>query len=752
MKIALVSLLATEAFGLKAELSTQSTLTFDTEAAKNRPVSKVITLLKDMLKQLEKEGEEDEEIYDQLACWCETNDKEKTKSIADAEAKIEDLTTKIEEMTASSARLNTEIKNLEKEVAENQDALDKATSIRQKELAEFNAEEKDLLGSISALKSAVTVLGKHHDASFVQLSEPQRPIGEGAYQDPVAVAERTTDKRTKCEDGKWNDCYDANGDYMDHHNPNKPSAAMLKAGKKPKAFIQMQTSTVAVSLRSAMKHADLLKGVLTHTQRRAITAFLQSPQDYFDAEPTFKQSYAPQSGEIFGILKQMKETFETNLADTQKDEQANQKAYEDLKAAKEEEIKAGQDQVDKKTDELASTDEKLANSKEDLEDTQKSLAADEEFLSMLKEKCSGTDAEWEQRQKARQIEMEACSKALAVLSSDDAHDLFTKTFNPAFVQTERSSATRAKASEVLSRVANKLNSPRLAAIAMRVKLDAFVKVKKAIDDMVSALLKEKADEIKHKDFCVEEFNTNQLQTEDKTRDKTDLLTKIEDLEMTIKTLKTDIERLKSEMAEMQVQMKRAGEDREKQNKEFQMTVADQRATQKLLGAALGILKGFYDKAFLQQEPAGPPPPPGFKEFKKSDSAGGVMGMIQQIINDAKAMEADAIRSEEDAQKAYEDFVKETNASIEAKSKEMVNKKEENAKAESELTESNEAKENVLLELEQLSNYNAELHQSCDFIVKNFEIRQSARDEEIDALKQAKAILSGAKFSDFLQMS
>ena len=50
-----------------------SELTFDIAAAKNRPVSKVITLLKDMLKQLEKEGEEDEEIYDQLACWCETN-------------------------------------------------------------------------------------------------------------------------------------------------------------------------------------------------------------------------------------------------------------------------------------------------------------------------------------------------------------------------------------------------------------------------------------------------------------------------------------------------------------------------------------------------------------------------------------------------------------------------------------------------------------------------------------------------------
>merc|ERR1719353_586208 len=105
---------------------------------------------------------------------------------------------------------------------------------------------------------------------------------------------------------------------------------------------------------------------------------------------------------------------------------------------------------------------------------------------------------------------------------------------------------------------------------------------------------------------------------------------------------------------MQVQMKRAGEDREKENKEFQSTVADQRATQKLLTAALNILKGFYAKkaAFVQvAQPAGHPPPPGFEAYKKNAAAGGVMGMIQQIINDAKAMEAEVIRSEEDAQKA-----------------------------------------------------------------------------------------------------
>merc|ERR1719240_1521558 len=232
---------------------------------------------------------------------------------------------------------------------------------------------------------------------------------------------------------------------------------------------------------------------------------------------------------------------------------------------------------------------------------------------MLKEKCQMTDKEWEERQKTRQQEMEACSKALAILSGDDAHDLFTRTYNPALVQEGRvmQSERRQKASNILSAVAHQGVEPQAGNLGRACSLDAFTRVKKAIDDMIAQLLVEKADEIKHKDFCVDEFNTNQLQTEKKEREKEDLIAKIEDLEMTIKQLTEAIETLKAEIAEMQVQLKRAGEDREKENKEFQMTVADQRATQKLLQAALNILKEFYEKkaksaALLQrQEPAGP---------------------------------------------------------------------------------------------------------------------------------------------------
>merc|ERR1719172_509118 len=123
--IAVAMLLAQPVIGM--EVNVKSQLTFNTEEAKNRPVAKVIKLLSDMLAQMEKEAEEDQEVYDKFVCWCETNDKDKTKSIADAEARIENLTAKIEELSALSAQLQTELKNLEKETAKNQEGLDKAT-------------------------------------------------------------------------------------------------------------------------------------------------------------------------------------------------------------------------------------------------------------------------------------------------------------------------------------------------------------------------------------------------------------------------------------------------------------------------------------------------------------------------------------------------------------------------------------------------------------------------------------------------
>merc|ERR550514_1401405 len=130
---------------------------------KAHPVSKVIALMKDMVKQLDKEAEEDEETYETMGCWCETNDKEKTKAITDAEARIEALGTLIEEITG-----------LNEEIAKNTEALDTAAALRTKQLAEFNTDEKDSIGSITSLKSAVTTLGKHNEGAFLQMSDQEQ--------------------------------------------------------------------------------------------------------------------------------------------------------------------------------------------------------------------------------------------------------------------------------------------------------------------------------------------------------------------------------------------------------------------------------------------------------------------------------------------------------------------------------------------------------------------------------------------------
>merc|ERR1719262_747295 len=176
------------------------------------------------------------------------------------------------------------------------------------------------------------------------------------------------------------------------------------------------------------KHEGLLLASLLPSQQQKVLSFMQQAPS--------AGSYAPASGEIIGILKQMKETFESNLAQTQKDETKGQEDYENLKATKEDEIKASSDQLELKTQELATTDEKLADSKSELEDTEATKEADEKFLANLKVQCEAMDAEFEARQKTRSEELEAVSKAMEVLTSDDAHDLFTKTFN--FVQKERS--------------------------------------------------------------------------------------------------------------------------------------------------------------------------------------------------------------------------------------------------------------------------------------------------------------------------
>jgi hypothetical protein len=644
------------------------------DADKNRPVTKVINMLTDMQKELEKENEADQDIYDSTVCWCETNDKEKTKAISDGEQRISDLQTSIEDLTQKSSHLNTAIKNLEVEVANNEKALDTGTALRRKQLAEFNAEEKDMLQSISSMKGASAALSKHHE-----------------------------------------------------------DAAFLQAGNGAKLMLTTAT-TVQTELK---KHHSLLSEVITPHQRKAVASFVQTLQ--------------PQSGEIFGIINGMKDSFEHNLEQSQKEETANDAAYEDMKKAKTEEIASGKTQLDTKTQQLADTDEKNARDKQDLEDTQSTLESDTVFLASLKKNCQDVDAEFAERRKTRTLEIEAVGKALGFLTSDEAHDLFTRTFNN-FVQKQSVAdiQKRAVVSKILMKAAKQTLNPQLAILATRTRIAQFEVMKESLQKMIEPLIKEKEEEIAERDFCIAELNKNEKISAGKEREKADSEASLEDSRMSIEELAREIAELEQTIKDAERQFKRAGEDRENENHEFQITVADQRATQKLLYGALKALKSFYGSSLAQTSAHASteqmPPGPG---FAKNSNKGGIVGMVKGVIEDAQKLEAEAIRTEEEAAKAYEDFVKDTNDSFDIWRKSLSNKKAEKGKVEVEQAGFQVQFDTTVSELKQLSRSLDDLHAQCDFALKNFDLRQETRDEEIGALKQSIAILGGSSFGAFL---
>jgi len=636
------------------------------KADKEYPVTKVINLLKDMQSQLQTEQKTDEEVFEKLACWCETNKKEKSSAVDTAQSRISELVSTIEEKTAKSAKLTTEIEAVTEEVSKNEEALNQATAIREKELGEFNAEEKDVMQSIQALGNAVEVLGRQHSAE-----------------------------------------------------------ALLSVQRVLKQHL----------------HHKAIEGKISGVQSRTVTAFLQQA-------PGMGQSYAPQSGQIFGLLKQMKETFEQNLAQSQSDESGSVNGFNELKTAKTSEIKSGKKQVRNKSVELANTDELNAQAKEDLKDTRGALSADQKFIVEMNLKCQMTDAEFQERQKARGEEISAVSEAIAILSDDDAHDLFSKTLGFVQVKATRSVEKKARsdAAQLLKAAAKKSGSTELLAIASMAQLDAFTKVKAAMDKLIAELQAEQKEEVQLKLFCESEFDENEKMTYTKSEEKKDLEAKIESLTKLVEKLTGEIEAAKERIVEAKKEIKFASEDREAENAEYQGVVADQRAAQVIMKKVLNKLASVYKTQkrgnFLLQE--GQTPPVQFAPMKQHGGSSVVMGLIEQIIEDSKKTEAEAVKAEAEAQTGYETFIKDSNAEVKSLTTMIVTKTKaiEGAKLDMENAESDLEATNA--ELKSLAEYLADLHDQCDFVVKNFDIRQKARLNEIEAIQEAKAILSGAK--------
>merc|ERR1719236_383221 len=143
-------------------------------------------------------------------------------------------------------------------------------------------------------------------------------------------------------------------------------------------------------------------------------------------------SYSSQSGEIFGVMKTMKEEMEADLSEAQKTEAERAATFADLRTAKTQEIESGEKMAETKEDEKATTDNDLAEAKEDLGQTQTQLAEDQKFLKNLDKTCAEADANFALRKKSRLEEIQAVSETIEILAGDEAKDAMDTTFS--FVQ------------------------------------------------------------------------------------------------------------------------------------------------------------------------------------------------------------------------------------------------------------------------------------------------------------------------------
>merc|ERR1719201_1112581 len=319
------------------------------------------------------------------------------------------------------------------------------------------------------------------------------------------------------------------------------------------SFLQMSAgvkANVRAHVRdiiSKSKADDILQQILNPTDRDTLTAFMQGKAT----------AGSPQGGEIMGILKQMKTEFDSNLADMQSDEKKAVTEFGELKAAKTSEISAGEEMAKEKTALLGKTKVALAEAKEDLEDTTSAMEADQAFLVDLKERCSVSDAEWEERSKTRALEIAAVGETIKILTDDDAHDLFASTM--AFLQlssmrrtVSRADLKREQASRFLLRQGTKSGRRALVQLAASVRLDAFKKVEEEITGMIADIKAESDEEVHLQEKC-KESHKNDMEVMEIDETIKDLTTKINDLTSTIDTLEKEIAALKAEIQETTIE-------------------------------------------------------------------------------------------------------------------------------------------------------------------------------------------------------
>jgi len=686
-------------------------------AVELNPVRKVVNLLQSMQKKIEAEGESEKKLYEQYMCYCKTGGSDLGASISAAQEKIPAVTSDIEASEAKLSQAKADLKQGQTDRAAAKASMKEATALREKEAAEYAKYKADADANTVAIAKAVAALEKGMAGSFLQT----------------------------------------------------PSAAVLR--------------------RLASKEG------LPESDQQTLLAFLSQGE-----------KYAPQSGEITGILKQMGDTMAADLADATKVEEEAIANYNALIAAKTKEVKATTAKVETKTKQIGELGVDIVQMKEDVSDTAAALADDQQFVAELEKGCATKTGEWETRAKTRAEELVALADTVKVLNDDDALELFKKTLPSAsasLVQIrESSSSIRSRALTTLRdavKLANGQDRPGLELLTMALtgkrsgNRGGFGQVIKMIDEMVEILKKEGQDDEDKKEYCSKQFDL----ADDKKKglERTVKLEEnaIATAEESIATLSEEIASLIAGIKKLDKSVAEATEQRKEENTEFKALVASDTAAKEVLTWAKNRLNKFYNpklykpapkvelsaedrvysnqgmalstaapggiaetgikvaslvqiRAHAQKDAPAPPPATWDAYAKKSGESTGVISMIDLLIKDMEKELTEAETDEKDSQADYEQLMKDAADKRATDSKSLSAKQGAKADTEAALQSHKGSKAAGFKELMATEKYISSMHAECDWLLQYFDVRKEARTGEVDSLKKAKAVLSGAGYS------
>jgi len=515
------------------------------------------------------------------------------------------------------------------------------------------------------------------------------------------------------------------------------------------AFLQ---TSAAATLKNLVENDQKMLDV----DRQDLTAFLSN-----DA------SYAPQSGAITGILKQMSDTMTASLNDATATEEDSIKTFDQLVAAKTKEIEALTASIEDKTSAIGELGVQIVQMKEDLSDSEESLLEDKKFLADLEKNCATKEKEWAIICKTRSEELLALADTIKMLNDDDALELFKKTLpgsSASFMQMQVSSAAmRTQALALLEAAKSDKKSDRqridYIMLAIRGKKFGFEKVLKMIDDMVDLLKTEQQDDNDKKEYCEMQLDTADDKKKGLERAEGKLEAAIAEAKETIATLTEEVAALTAGIAALDKSVAEATEQRKEENSDYTTLMANDAAAKDILAMAKNRLNKFYNPKLykepamfvqvsmhkgLDAPPAAPEAPKAYS--KKSEEGTGVIAMIDGCIKDLDTEMTEAETEEKLAQEEYEEMMADSSAKRAADSKSITAKEGEKAATETALNDQTEEHTSTVKELMATHEYIGSLHGECDWLLKYFDVRKEARTGEIDSLKKAKAVLSGADFS------